>query len=296
MTLYDTPGLSDIELVKKAGLELDSLLNEDVDIRICFVVTLEHGRPRPVDASTIDLILSAINVDVNNRFGVIINQVSKRVASVLETDVEAAAKVRNGLTGRFHTSHWHYVLKDPELEDCDDGMLMTNSLAFFLSSIPQTKPHDAAVETIDTDTLKEKQQQHEDRIKEIQDKHSSELQEMVDRFENEKEEAAQRLQDMRKEFSAMKDDYGDLKLKHDESERERADMDERMKGMQEDFDNVKMQQGEAEMRAKEMEVKYNELKNAPAGSSSSAVDAVTGIALGLLSGVPGLLVNFLTKK
>lgn len=79
LTLYDTPGLSDIERAKEAAKEIDSLLQKQNDIKMCFVVVLEGGRASPEDATTITAVLSAITgVDINDRFGVIFNKVTPK--------------------------------------------------------------------------------------------------------------------------------------------------------------------------------------------------------------------------
>lgn len=101
--LFDTPGLSDIERKKQAGEELNKMLSKHLSIKIAFVVTLERGRVRPEDALTLNLLLGAISVDTNGKFGVIINQMSKGVIQKIKRNPDKEAIIRKTLTGQRST-------------------------------------------------------------------------------------------------------------------------------------------------------------------------------------------------
>ena len=60
--LGDTPGLSDLEMREKAGREIKAVLSKVGLYRLVFVLTLEAGRVKPDDATTIRLILNALKV------------------------------------------------------------------------------------------------------------------------------------------------------------------------------------------------------------------------------------------
>lgn len=239
LSLFDTPGLSDIDMRKKAGEELDALLQTNMNIHICFVVTLENGRPRPVDAMTIDTVLSSIkSVDMNNRFGVVINQLSKKVLELLDKETEKATKVRNGLTGNFRTSYWQYVTIQQELNDAEDGQLMTMELGMFLSSIPTTKPQDAKVTTINTDTLEEMQHRHEDRIQELQREHNSQIQDMIQAFEEDREEARRRERESEEQFEKIKEQYEEMQNRYTSLDDERNELNSKLAGMDSSYEMI----------------------------------------------------------
>lgn len=166
-TLCDTPGLTDVEMRGQAAKELDKVLARRIPIKIAFVVTLEHGRVRPEDAMTIDLVLGALkHVDTNDRFGIIINQVTDAVFARL-AESTTLEMLRRQLTGEHHTSHWIYLAKDRSLIDKSNRLLTTTELKNFLASLPETKQMDAKVVPIDISTMPEKIEKQAQRIHQL---------------------------------------------------------------------------------------------------------------------------------
>lgn len=187
VSLYDTPGLADIKFKKQAGTELDKLLEKKIPLKIAFVVTLERGRVRPEDALTINLVLEAIrNVDTNDRFGVIINQVTEGVRKQLDESPEKEAILRKNLLGERSTPYWCRVLLDHSLSDEMDGLLMTPELKYFLVSLPETKPRHAHTEPIDTDEMEEKLEQQVKLLNDIKEANREERSKMVEELERQK--------------------------------------------------------------------------------------------------------------
>lgn len=76
-SICDTPGLSDAMLRKKAGQSIEDALKMDGHCKIVFVVTLSSGRVRPDDATTIALVLNAIQADVS--FAIVLNKLEDEV-------------------------------------------------------------------------------------------------------------------------------------------------------------------------------------------------------------------------
>lgn len=190
ITLFDTPGLADISKKKQAGDELNEMLSANIPIKIVFVVTLDRGRVKPDDAMTIDLVLSAIHsVNTNDKFGIIINQVTTGVAKALEADPEKTALMRKQLTGNRSTTHWCEVLHDDQLADAADGMLMTPKLIGFFAGLPETKPREAAVSLIDTTDLKDKIKEQSLRIEELKQASEQAKQDMMKQLREEKRAA-----------------------------------------------------------------------------------------------------------
>lgn len=168
-TLCDSPGLADVERRGQAAKELDKVLSQRIPIKIAFVVTLENGRVRPEDAMTIDLVLSALkHVDTNDRFGIIINQMTHAVLAQLTESTTVAAMLRRQLAGEHHTSHWIYLCKHWSLIDRENGLLMTPELANFLASLPETKPMHAKVVPIDISAMPEEIEKQAQRIRQLQ--------------------------------------------------------------------------------------------------------------------------------
>lgn len=157
VTFYDTPGLNDVEKRKAAGKELDKLLENNIQLKIIFVVTVMQGRVSPQDATTISLVLDAItSCDTNDRFAVVLNQVSKAFLDHVTNDPFTETKIRSQITGNRHTSHWCYVPADPEFHDKSNGILYAPQLAQLLATMSETRPINATVANIDTDSYEEK--------------------------------------------------------------------------------------------------------------------------------------------
>ncbi len=74
---FDTPGLDDIAMREQAALEISQALEGGCEMKLIFVVTLEAGRIKPADLTTIRVVLKAIEdvgVDASGRYSVIVNK------------------------------------------------------------------------------------------------------------------------------------------------------------------------------------------------------------------------------
>lgn len=73
-TFMDTPGLADVKLRKQAAAAITEALKKGGNFKVVFVVTLEAGRVRPADKTTIQLILESAPITT---YGLLINKVPK---------------------------------------------------------------------------------------------------------------------------------------------------------------------------------------------------------------------------
>ena len=70
--LYDdTPGLDGFAIRAKAAAEINKILRANNSIQLCFVITLEAGRIKPADTTTIEVSLDALPLSTY-KFGKII--------------------------------------------------------------------------------------------------------------------------------------------------------------------------------------------------------------------------------
>ena len=74
ITYLDTPGLSDIQLREQAAKSITEALKKDGTYQVFFVITLEAGRVRPEDMTTIKLVLESAS-DIKH-YSLIINKLS----------------------------------------------------------------------------------------------------------------------------------------------------------------------------------------------------------------------------
>jgi len=91
----DTPGLSDVNLRKQAALEIEAALKQNGYYKIIFVVTLESGRVRPDDITTMSLVHKAAS-KIGINYSIIVNKVTKGVFSAMK-DPEQKSQLDCGL-------------------------------------------------------------------------------------------------------------------------------------------------------------------------------------------------------
>lgn len=108
-------------------------------LKIFFVVTLESGRVKPDDVTTMELVLKAARQIKTNTFSIIINKMSKGVAQMLEDEEKreelavCLAPPSIGIT----TNSIFYVPLNPTLEDkTDEWSPLDPEVLDFISKAP----------------------------------------------------------------------------------------------------------------------------------------------------------------
>lgn len=113
----DTPGLSDTHLRQQAAREIEEALKKQGIYRIIFVVTLEAGRVRPDDITTINTVMSAIKIE-RKCFNVIINKVNRLEKSKILSDTLKQALIYQDINGGEHkTNKIYYIDYNRDMED-----------------------------------------------------------------------------------------------------------------------------------------------------------------------------------
>lgn len=157
----DTPGLDDINSRSIACEHLNLLLKSpDVSLKIVFVVIALKGRILPKDALTIRLVLDAISsVNVNDRFGVIVNQAPSEWISTLKSSPIHERRIKKSYTSEWSTSHWLYVPYEKRCDAITDILLSNgNLISKFLKNVPVTRPKGVKVRDIDISQFDKKLQ------------------------------------------------------------------------------------------------------------------------------------------
>jgi hypothetical protein len=95
----DTPGLADLERRKQAAEEITKALKLDGQYYIFFVISLQSGRIRPDDTTTMKLVLDSLKEHHTSLFfGIIINQLTPREMQMVESmKTFYLTKLNNGL-------------------------------------------------------------------------------------------------------------------------------------------------------------------------------------------------------
>ena len=79
----DTPGLNDAGKREAAGKAISTALKKGGATKILFFVTLESGRAKNDDVTTMNLVLKAAP-EIGNRYGIIVNKIKEKQAKDLK--------------------------------------------------------------------------------------------------------------------------------------------------------------------------------------------------------------------
>lgn len=126
--LGDTPGLSDVETCEQAAREISSLFYKVKSLKLFFVVTLEAGRVKPDDLTTMNLILNSIDIgDTTNKFVIVVNKIPHNTFEKLRSNPNNLTKIAASLTLKHKTSRIIFVPKNEEMEDAENIVTDLNS-------------------------------------------------------------------------------------------------------------------------------------------------------------------------
>jgi len=139
-TFMDTPGLADVQLRKQAAAAITEALKKPGRFKIFFVVTLEAGRVRPADKTTINLVLESAPI---SSFAIIFNKVTKPVVKEFmhnpkKKDPSPLAAVMAELwAGSTATPNCCYMEKMDNLEDEDNALAdLPAHMTEFIATLP----------------------------------------------------------------------------------------------------------------------------------------------------------------
>lgn len=140
----DTPGLDDVGHRETASAEIQRALNLHDRIKLIFVITLESGRLRGNDISTIKTVLDSLksnNVDTDGNYSIIVNKVSKkamdRASSNPHFKNNISRKIGDGIGGS--PAQIIYLPEDDALDEERNMMMSFDSrmkLDDFISKAP----------------------------------------------------------------------------------------------------------------------------------------------------------------
>jgi len=261
----DTPGLEDIKMRKQAAKAITEALKRDGEYQIVFVVTLEAGRVRPTDVTTITLVLESAKEITH--YGVIFNILGKRVLKKINeenfkmellTQVSLKSGPNKPVPIPFSLGRY------PELDDEDNAIISIPELEDFLSTLPPIKIQSKNVEEISTDNyqaLKDKTEEELAFLKENNKAMQKKMEENKEYFDTKLQKILEaekaRLENERSEF---KEKYERM-MTHMETQLERPEHDLDKRKMKELVENNrKLQQREEDLKSTivQMEESYKE--------------------------------------
>jgi GTP-binding protein EngB required for normal cell division len=178
----DTPGLADIKLRQLAAKEIENALKLGGNFKVVFVLTLEAGRVRPEDKTTMKLVLDSVP-QVGHNYSIVINKVPKKTIDSIESKPHDRKVLITAINQDLPTTPFIFFNKrNVDLEDADDVVVANTELSNFLLTM---KPVAIAPDTVQP--IKYQQ------FDEITEKLSQQLDEM--KRDNKKLEEAVRKQE-----------------------------------------------------------------------------------------------------
>jgi len=226
----DTPGLSDIEMRKQAAAAIHEALSMDGLYKIIFVVTLESGRIRPDDITTMKLVHEAAPT-IGSNYSVIVNKVSKSVFQKLETPEKNQLLAGLGLGLPPTTSIYFLGMDMNAYDESDVRVVLPPAFYPFFASAPIVHIKSTDVQLVASDqyeVTKNELARVLQEIKESNEQLQRHLSEQQERFEEEKKRSARALRKLESENAALA-----RQLENDREEAKRR-ADEHMRTIQDE--------------------------------------------------------------
>eukprot|EP01105_Mastigella_eilhardi_P000290 TRINITY_DN1038_c1_g3_i7.p1 TRINITY_DN1038_c1_g3~~TRINITY_DN1038_c1_g3_i7.p1 ORF type:complete len:273 (-),score=80.87 TRINITY_DN1038_c1_g3_i7:330-1148(-) len=148
----DTPGLSDVKLRKQAAEEISNALSEGGLFKVFFVMTIESGRIRPDDKTTMKLVHDAAPA-IGNAYSIIVNKIPCNTQRKLATDDDTRKEfLASLLLDMPPTGHVAFLPKVEELEDADNVVFtFPPNVLQFINAAPVVDIPIESVKKIETD-------------------------------------------------------------------------------------------------------------------------------------------------
>jgi energy-coupling factor transporter ATP-binding protein EcfA2 len=173
-TFMDTPGLSDTKLRKQAAEAITVALKQGGHFKIFFVLTLESGRVRPADVTTMKLVLDAAPI---TSYGVIVNQVPPGTMREIHenprnVDPQPMESILQCLWGTLRSdqrSPWvKFVARLPDLEEQHNAVTeLPQDLLVFVKALPGMSIDPAKVMAVREHEFEDQLKQSEETISKL---------------------------------------------------------------------------------------------------------------------------------
>lgn len=160
ITFMDTPGLADIKLRKAAAQAITKALKKNGTYQIFFVVTLEAGRVRAQDLTTIRLVLE--NATDITSYSLIVKKLTPRLYKELLGDEgkklrQLVAELNFRGAQNVHPPEILLLLRKDQLDDADNAFAELEGLKSFVENAPCVKVIPNHVRNIPGDDYFDKQ-------------------------------------------------------------------------------------------------------------------------------------------
>lgn len=164
----DTPGLADVEMRQLAAEAITQALKQNGSYRIFFVLTLEAGRVRPADKSTMELVLNS--APIGDNYGVIFNKLTKAAKREIDADASVKDKILASLFASCKATRFiHYLANDGDLEDEKNVVKpLPELLEKFITNMPPIEIKPEAVQEIKGNEFEAIEKKYEQMLKQME--------------------------------------------------------------------------------------------------------------------------------
>ncbi len=154
---------------KLAAVEINKALKQNGNYRLVFVCTVEAGRVRTDDVTTIQTVLEAVEDD-KFPYGILLNKASERIVTAYNSDDTANQSLQVCLNyGHRPTDQIFLYPFDRQLEDADDKVVEPRAdFLEFLDGMKAKVLKPEQVKTIEIEKFEEMKQEFEQEIARLQ--------------------------------------------------------------------------------------------------------------------------------
>jgi len=160
-----------------AASEIEKLFRSVKRLKLVFVITLEAGRARPADLTTMKLVLDALGIeDMNNKFAILVNKVSQPLIQKLR-EPEETTKLFECLNqaGR-HTQFIRLNPNDAALDDLENVVVPpSQTLLELLTCLPDVTIDASKVVSIKSSDIEASNAAFEDVVTRIMEANEAEI-------------------------------------------------------------------------------------------------------------------------
>jgi len=133
--LIDTPGLGDVKLREQAANEITNALKQDGQYKIIFVCTLEMGRIRAGDITTMSTVLEAIDTESRSqlKYSIIVNNIGRRSLKKIVQDSQELTQYFVAFKN-YYPNTIAFIPRHPDAMEEDNYIIPANEQKALLHS------------------------------------------------------------------------------------------------------------------------------------------------------------------
>jgi len=205
----DTPGLDDDVKRKQCAEEINEALKQDGLYYICFIITLESGRFRPADRTTISLVLDCAK-QIGGKYSIVLNKLEPQIMDAYTQDPNIPKTfLFRGLPLENVTHSLFFFDKKNELFGHDNIVPnLPDEFFNFVKNAPFCRIDSNKVDPIKENEWEVKLAQNEKIISDLHTKLAHQRQEFEKLMQQERERAE-------KQYLSLKQEQTELARKHE---------------------------------------------------------------------------------